>query len=78
MGQQVRLKYRKHGSDPGGPCTEHPISGLKQEQEEEQTHNRFGQARPQQQGVSVVPVDERPALNIGGGFGVVGPHSGDF
>ena len=78
MGQQVRLEDREHGGDPGNPCTEHPIPGLKQEQDEEQTHDRFGQTRPEQEGVSVVPVNKRPALHDGGGFGIVAPHRGDF
>ena len=78
MGQQVRLEDREHGSDPGNPCAEHPIPGLKQEQDEEQAHNGFGQTRPEQEGVSVVPVDKRPALHNGGGFGIVAPNPGDF
>ena len=62
MGQQVRLKDRKHGSDPSHSCAKHPISGLKQEQNEKQTHHGFGQTRPEQKGVRVVPVNKRPAL----------------
>ncbi len=77
MSQQVRLKDRKHGGDPSHSGAKHPISGLKQKQNEKQTHHGFGQTRSEEKGVRVVPVNKRPAFNVRGGFGIVAPHPGN-